>query len=222
MLIVITPENRQHYLELLTDMCTENGLTNSFASTFCATAKDAFESIPEAVYFVYIDDRYDVQGYARLLPTTGKHLCSEKCGDLTPTGDHIWELSSIQIMVPEDSVLLESEVAFTTISTLFFHELFEALNSFCVFQKINQILVVGDSENLKSLQQIGWPLENTSLQLYPEIHADLPSEKSVNMLLIHSLSMTGEAYRQFELDREQFINHLHMDMKSSLSSLMVH
>ena len=222
MLIVVTPENRQYYWELLREICVESSLENSFATSFNSLAKDAFESVPEAVYLLYIDERYGVQGFARLLPTTGKHLCAEKCEDQTPTGDHIWELSSIQIMIPEDSVLLDCDVAFATISTLFFHELFETLNEFCAAQKINQLLVVGEADSLKRLQQIGWPIENTSLRLYSANYTDLPGVNSVNTLLVYSLSMTGESYRQFELDRKQFINHLQMDMKSSFPSLMLH
>lgn len=222
MLIVVTPENQQHYWELLMEMCTTNSLDNPFANSFCAAAKDSFGSVVDAVYLIYVDERYGVQGFARLLPTTGRHLCAEKCTEPTPTGENIWELSSIQIMIPENSVLLECEVAFATISTLFFHELFETLCNFCDDKKIDQLLLVGEEDCLDRLQQIGWPLEGNSLQLYMDNYTDLPSGTGQNRLFVTSILMSDESYRQFELDRKQFVDQLHMEMKSSFPSFMIH
>lgn len=64
--------------------------------------RDQFEDIATHI-IVTDDDKYELLGYMRLLPTTGPHLLSDVAAfadlvDSPPRGDHVWEVTRLFIL----------------------------------------------------------------------------------------------------------------------------
>lgn len=195
MLHIITQKNLTNYKDILVQAFQKR----EFESPFLHEEIEPFSKLPEAVYFIGIDQRAGVCGMARLLPTTSCHIegsfgLSENRKTTSP-----WELSAIHFFLPTDIGLLRSESCLASLASRFYCELFESLYHFACEKKIQRILVLDNYSTLQDLAFVGWPLRQVERR-----QAYLPVPLSLCPLAISSESFQEfQAYGQETEERSQ-------------------
>jgi N-acyl-L-homoserine lactone synthetase len=183
MLHIVTQKNQDCYKDVLAQAFQKR----EFEFPLLQEEIQPFSKLPEAVYFVGVDDRAGVCGLARLLPTTGCHIDGSFALNEKPKASQPWELSAIHFFLPTDIGILRSESLLATTASLFYYELFESLYHFSCEEKIQRILVLDNFAILQDLAYVGWPLRQVERrQVY------LPSPLSSCPLAISS-----ESFQEF-------------------------
>jgi N-acyl-L-homoserine lactone synthetase len=154
MLYIVTRGNRHHYQKSLSKAFQKR----EFKIPLFQEEVMPFDNFPEAVYFVGVDESIGICGLARLLPTTGFHICSSLSPGGVPSSPQLWELNAIHFFLPHNLDFLRCESTLALTVDRFYHELFEALYQFACQKNIQQILVLDHHLIIQDLWHVGWPL----------------------------------------------------------------
>ncbi|MEI8296101.1 MAG: hypothetical protein WCG04_06230 [Alphaproteobacteria bacterium] len=124
MICSIIPQERHKYTYLLVE----------------AFLKCDIHDTEQAVYFIALDERFGVCGFAQLVPKEN------------------WELSEVHILLSENVACRYSEVELAVFAGRFYHELFEAVMGFAQRQGIQHITMATSIEAARDVENVGWPL----------------------------------------------------------------
>jgi len=195
MLHIITQEN----LKSCQDILIQAFQRREFEIPFLHEEVEPFHKLPEAVYFIDVDERAGICGLARLLPTTNCHIEGSFTLTEKTNTPKTWELSAIHFFLPTDICLLRSEPLLANLASRFYCNLFESLYHFACEKKIQRILVLDNYSTLQDLAFVGWPLRQVERR-----QAYLPAPLSLCPLAISSESFQEfQAYGQETEERSQ-------------------
>lgn len=152
MLHIITPNEHRHCAGVISEMFAH---LNSESSKN-AYQKDEFDT-PEAIYCVYIDDRFGLIGSARLLPHPA--LLSNHI-ELEEGADGYWECNRVFFDIHEDSPIHEDPIAFRALTQQFYQELYKGIKEFTANYGINALVFVNPIDEHEDMIFFGqWPFE---------------------------------------------------------------
>lgn len=156
MLHIITPNERHSYVDMVSQMFAH---LNSESSKN-AHQKDEFDT-SEAIYCVYIDDRFGLIGSARLLPRPALLADLIKLED----GENgYWECNRVFFDIDEDAPIHEDPDAFNEVTQQFYQELYKGIKGFAKTYGIKTLLSVNPFDEHKDIAFFGqWPFEVESL-----------------------------------------------------------
>lgn len=190
MLHVITPKIRHNYDSMLDQFLKDRKKSVKFP-------KVGYE---DAVYLVYIDDKYGQVGGAELYPTTlqsqSATYASRVPGLKTKT---MFDVQNIFMNLPEDRKLnlLQDQ----SLKGRFYQSLYEGLTNFCLIKKVDTILSIVPLDVHLNLLRFGcWPFS------YQGKLPTLPDQLTDNSesYVFGALDMDYSAYPQFQEKREVF------------------
>ncbi len=159
MLHIIPPHERHHYTDMISQMFAHLD-SESSKNTY---QKDEFDT-PEAVYCIYIDDRFGLIGSARLLPhpaLLAGHIELEEDDD----EDDYWECNRVFFDIHEDAPIHEEDPdAFREITQQFYQELYKGIKGFTESYGINAVVFVNPVDEHEDILFFGqWPFDVESL-----------------------------------------------------------
>lgn len=158
MILTITKENARYYPDLIREMHrlryrvfherlgwevkVENG-----------EERDEYDDL-DAVYLVALDDRQELVGSWRMLPTTGPYMLKDTFPELldgqpAPVHPRVWECSRFSVDAP--SGCADGLAAINAITG----ELFHGMVEFCMEQGIQEIVTVYDLRVARILPRVG-------------------------------------------------------------------
>jgi N-acyl-L-homoserine lactone synthetase len=156
MLHIITPGEHHQYVDMIAQMFLH--LNSQSAKN--AYQKDEFDT-HEAIYCVYIDDRFGLIGSARILPypaLLADHIQLEK-------DDHnYWECNRVFFDIDENYPIHEDLEAFLAVIQRFYQELYKGIEEFTKTHGIKTLVSVNPVEEHEDIVFFGkWPFEVESL-----------------------------------------------------------
>jgi N-acyl-L-homoserine lactone synthetase len=122
------------------------------------------DDIPQAIYFVAMDEWFGVCGFAQLVPTVG--------------GSQTWELRDIHILLSESVTRRYSEDVLAIFAGCFYLELFKAVYRTAQQQGIQKIVMATSAETIQDVWNVGWPLRELGgdcvyLEVSPESYEEV-------------------------------------------------
>jgi len=154
MLYIITSQNYHYYQQSLTKAFQKR----EFKIPLFQEEVMPFDAFPEVVYLVGVDDDVGICGLARLLPTTGSHVCQHLFPEKVQASAQLWELSALHFFLPPNLDILRCEQTLAKVADTFYCELFKSLYGFACQEGIHQILVLDHHLTVQDLWHVGWPL----------------------------------------------------------------
>lgn len=152
MLHTIAPQDRAAQADLLSQMFAHM----DSESALHAHQPDEFDT-PEAVYFVYIDDRSGILGSARLLPRPA--LLAGRM-ELAEEEEGCWELNRVFYDLDADSPIHEDGEAFDQITEQFYRGIYDGIKEFAEANGIKAILCVNPVDEHEDIAYFGeWPFD---------------------------------------------------------------
>ena len=156
MLHIITPDEHHHYTDMIARMFAH---LNSESSKN-AYQKDEFDT-HEAIYCIYVDDRFGLIGSARLLPypaLLAGHI--ELGGD----GHNYWECNRVFFDIDENHPVHDDLDAFLAVARQFYQELYKGIEGFTKTYGIKNLVSVNSVDEHEDMVFFGrWPFEVESL-----------------------------------------------------------
>jgi len=178
MLHIITPGERHIYTDMISQMFSHLDSESSKN----AHQKDEFDT-PEAIYCIYVDDRFGLIGSARILPRPAllaNHI------NLEADKDGYWELNRVFFDIDEDAPIHEEDPdAFREITQQFYQELYKGIKEFSKVYGIKTLVSVNTFDEHEDIVYFGqWPFEVESL-------VDLESKGKVTTFAVGGCSFQG-------------------------------
>ena len=153
--IITSGEHHQHE-----EMIAQMFLHLNSESSKNAYQKDEFDT-REAVYCIYVDDRFGLIGSARLLPypaLLGEHI------ELEGDGHTYWECNRVFFDIDENHPVHEDPAAFLAVARRFYQELYKGIEDFTKTYGINTLVSVNPVDEHEDIVFFGqWPFEVESL-----------------------------------------------------------
>lgn len=169
MILTITKKNARFYPDLVRDMhrlrCrvfhdrlgwevkVENG-----------EERDEYDLLDDAVYLVALDDRQELVGCWRMMPTTGPYMLKDTFPELldgqpAPVHPRVWECSRFSVDAPTGCS--DGLAAINRITG----ELFRGMVEFCLANGIQEIVTVYDLRVARILPRVGCrPRKTTAIR----------------------------------------------------------
>lgn len=188
MLYIITRDNYHHYQKSLTKAFQKR----EFKIPLFQEEIMPFDTFSEAVYFVGVDEIIGICGLARLLPTTGFHVCQYLFPKKIQSSAQLWELSAIHFFLPHNLDILRCERTLAQAADTFYCELFKSIYDFACQEDIHHILVLDHHLIIEDLWYVGWPLLDVKQRRGDVISFPLSLKRM-------TLSLTS--YQQFLVNR---------------------
>jgi len=177
MLHIITPN--EHHIHA--DMISQVFAHLNSESSKNAWQRDEFDT-PEAIYCVYIDDRFGLIGSARILPRPAwlaNHI------ELEEDADGCWECNRVFFDIHEDAPVHEDPDAFNEITQQFYQELYKGIEEFAKTYGIGSMLSVNPFDEHEDIVHFGqWPFDIESL-------IDIESNGEVSTFAVGGCSFQG-------------------------------
>ena len=179
MIHIITPNEHHTYTDMISEMFAH---LNSESSKN-AYQKDEFDT-PEAIYCVYIDDRFGLIGSARLLPHPA--LLADHI-ELEEGEDGYWECNRVFFDIHEDAPIHEEDPdAFREITQQFYQELYKGIQGFAKNYGIKALVSVNPVDEHEDITFFGqWPFDVESL-------VDIESNGMVSTFAVGGCSFSGK------------------------------
>jgi N-acyl-L-homoserine lactone synthetase len=156
MLHIITPGEHHHHADMIARMFAH---LNSESSKN-AYRKDEFDT-HEAIYCIYVDDRFGVIGSARILPHPA--LLSDHI-ELEGNDHTYWECNRVFFDIDENHPVHEDPAAFLAIARRFYQELYKSIEEFAKTYGIKTLVFVNPVDEHEDIVFFGqWPFEVESL-----------------------------------------------------------
>ncbi|MEI8294903.1 MAG: hypothetical protein WCG04_00035 [Alphaproteobacteria bacterium] len=184
MLYIVTRGNHHHYQKSLSKAFQKR----EFKIPLFQEEVMPFDVFPEAVYFVGVDKAIGICGLARLLPTTGLHICGHLSPERIFVSPQLWELSAIHFFLPHNINFLRCESSIAIVAYRFYQELFKSLYDFASQENIQRLLILDHHLVIQDLWQAGWPLI--------DVKEDSPHSISFPLSL-KRMAISPASYRQF-------------------------
>jgi len=153
---VITPRERHQYADMVSQMFAH--LNSGSAQNACQ--KDEFDT-SEAIYCIYIDDRFGLMGSARIVPYPAL-----LAGHIELEGDEggYWECNRVFFDIHEDEKIHENPDAFLAVAQRFYQEFYQGIKEFAKNYGIETLVFVNPVDEHEDMVFFGqWPFEVESL-----------------------------------------------------------